>query len=172
MIEPIENEYFNWLCAKVIAKDAQNYRDLLKILHETEFVWVVSADRHREADGQELRQDFLRDTRFERDTFWEGEPCSILEVLISFAMRAAFQTDIGVKDWFWVFITNLGLEDCRYISRSDVPKVQSILDTFLWRTYDSNGYGGLFPMKHSNIDQRGVEIWYQFCEWVSEHELV
>lgn len=59
MGEPIEGEYFNWLCAKIRKTPAPMYNDLLQILHRTEFVWVVHGDRNRAEDGIELREDFL-----------------------------------------------------------------------------------------------------------------
>src|SRR3954471_6882281 len=109
MIEPIDNEYFNWLCAKVLDRKGRVYHSLLKILYETEFVPMVHADKHRVDDGLELRTDFLRETHMERDDLWLDQPCSVFEVLLSFANRASFQTDTPVKEWFWIFMENLNL---------------------------------------------------------------
>lgn len=172
MTEPIEEEYFNWLCAKVLDGSSRNYYTLLWIMHKTEFISVIDADRHRTADGIELRSDFLRETRIKSDSIWENQPCSVLEVLIAFAKRALFQTDISVKHWFEEFILNLGLEDYRIISDSDVPNIEKILYSFIWRQYDSKGHGGLFPLSHTDNDQKDVEIWYQFCEYVEDRGLV
>lgn len=171
MREPIENEYFNWLCAKVIEPGDRNYGTLLQILHSTEFVCVVHEDTHRAMDGIELRRFFTNETGNNRESGWFDQPCSILEVLISFANIACFQTDIPVRDWFWEFITNLHLEDYRQVSDSDVPKIQNILYVFNTRTYDTNGNGGLFPLSNTDNDQRKVEIWYQFCEYVRDRGL-
>ena len=97
MAEPIEDVYFNWLCAKVVQRHTHNYVSLLAILHTTEFVWLLPADRHRSEDGIELKLDFQRETGMHGDFFWEEAPCSVLELLISFANRASFQTDIPLK---------------------------------------------------------------------------
>jgi hypothetical protein len=172
MVEPIENTYFRWLCAKVLDSDSINYRTLMLILYKTEFVWVVSADRHRIDDGIELRQDFLRETFIKRDILWLEEPCSILEILIAFAKRAQFQTDIPVRDWFWEMMTNLQLDECRQVSDSAVPVIEHILYTFIWRTYEQNGYGGLFPLRRTENDQTKIEIWYQWCEYVEERGII
>lgn len=172
MDEPIEELYFNWLCAKVTSPHINNYYDLLRILHRTEFVWFISGDRNRKEDGLELRDYFLNESGYEKDLLWYNELCSVLEVLIAFAQRAAFQTDILAKNWFWIFMENLKLNEYRQVSDSDLFEIDEILHTFIWRVYDVNGYGGLFPLDTAQEDQRQVEIWYQFCAWVDEKQLI
>lgn len=166
MLEPIEmdNAYFNWLCAKVLDTRVNNYYDLMRILYTTEFVWLVSGDRHRADEGLELRQDFKLYS--DMDYLWEQQPISVLEVFISFAQRASFQTDMPAKKWFWIIMENLLLDQFRQVSNSDLPIINDILDTFIWRTYDNRGYGGMFPMPQTQYDQQKVEIWYQFSEYV------
>lgn len=169
---PIEELYFNWLCAKVIDIHISNYWDLMTILHQTEYVWIVQGDLNREEDGRELREDFLRETFHARDESWLFEPCSVLEFLIAFAKRAQFQTDMPVQDWFWIFMRNLGLDEYRQVPREHVPVIEDILQTFLTRSYSPNGDGGMFPLRRTNEDQRKVEIWYQFCEYLDDQGLM
>lgn len=168
MNEPIEEAYFNWLCAKVTSPYMTNHVDLLQILHRTEFVWFIPGDRNRKEDGLELREYFLNETGYEKDNSWFNELCSLLEVLIAFAQRAAFQIDFSVSKWFWKFMENLNLNEFRQVSNRDLQVIDEILHAFIWRMYDSNGYGGLFPLDEPDEDQRQVEIWYQFCAWVDE----
>jgi hypothetical protein len=172
MREPIENEYFNWLCAKVLERNARMYHEVLKILFRTEFVWLVPFDQNRAEDGIELRQDFQNETGTRQDPLWENQPCSVFEVFLAFAYRASFQTDIPARTWFWMFMENLHLDQFRQVSDADRPIIEDILNTFIWRTYDSHGYGGLFPMAHTEHDQRKREIWWQFCEYVEDQGLV
>jgi hypothetical protein len=172
IVEPIEDVYFNWLCAKVVDRSSQNYDELLRIFHRTEFIWVVPADRHRADDGVELKQDFIRETRIEPDIGWSEQPCSILELFISFAKRAQFQTDVPVKTWFWEFLTNLKLEEFARVFISDIPIIDDILYTFIWRQYDASGYGGMFPISRTDNDQRKIEIWYQFCEYLDDRGIL
>lgn len=172
MDEPIENHYFNWLCAKVLQSSGNMHVDLLRGLHETPYTWLVQGDKNRAEDGCELRYDFLRETRLPREHNWLVQPCSVLEMLVAFAYRAEFQTDIPARDWFWTFMTNLDLEKYRRVTRSDGPVIEHILNTFIWRTYDSSGHGGLFPMRSTVNDQREVECWYQFCEWLDHEGLI
>jgi hypothetical protein len=173
MPEPIEHTYFNWLCAKVQKhRSSHIYRDLLWIVHTTEFTWVLPEDKNRAEDGVELRLDFLRESRVESESQWFSQPCSVLEVLVAFANRASFQTDIPVRDWFWKLMDNLDLGEYRQVSRSDEIYIREKLHTFIWRTYDPSGYGGLFPMRWPKSDQRKVEIWYQFFEYLEDQGLI
>lgn len=171
MNEPIENSYFNWLCAKVLESNTRDYETLMEILFKTEFVWVVPADAHRLSDGLELRQNFLTEIQ-SRSRKLNAIPCSILEVLISFANRAEFQTEVSSRDWFWQFLANLKLDHLTTVSEAEIPLIEDVLYTFTWRIYEPNGYGGLFPIEQTENDQREIEIWYQFCEYLNHRNLV
>lgn len=166
--EPLETKYFNWLCVKVL-KNGDDYRSLMEILFDTEFIWIVPADSHRAEDVLELRHEFLRaNPRYSRiDRFY-----SVLEVFIMFAKRAAFQTDDTTRYWFWKFIENLGLDPYKEVFEQDVPVINDILYTFIWRIYEPDGEGGIFPMHQTQRDQRKIELWYQFFEYIEDHRLV
>lgn len=172
MNEPIEELYFKWLCAKVMPPHSDNYNGLLTVLHRTEFVWVVPGDDNRAADGLELRLNFLAETHFYKELTWFETPCSVLEMLIGLCYRVGFQTRTEVQDWFWTFIRNLGLEECRRITDGDVPAIQEILDRFIWRNYSYDGRGGLFPLQEPHRDQRKIETWYQFGDYVEDQRLI
>jgi hypothetical protein len=177
MDEPIEETYFKWLYSKVasvpIPTPALTYWNLLRILHRTEFVWLVSGDDNRAADGIEVRKEFFNQLGQERDPTLMSLPCSVLEMMIAFARRAEFQTEIPVRDWFWVFLHNLQLSGCSDAEPDIEDFVMDVLDEFLWRTYQSNGEGGMFPLSNlSKNDQRKVEIWYQFCEYVVDRDIL
>ena len=171
MDEPIEESYFNWLCAKVLSVNVPVYGRLMRILYGTEFAWVVTGDHNRADDGRELRDDFLRETYLRKDRAWYNAPCSVLEVLIALAKRAAFQTEKPVKEWFWIFIANLELDEYRQVSDSDVPIIEEILDDFVWRQYEFSGHGGIFPLRWPKRDQREVELWYQLFDYLEDQGL-
>jgi hypothetical protein len=172
MSEPIENLYFNWLCAKVIDPWSKTYRDLLIILHKTEFSWVVNMDENRALDGVELREDFLNESLVDTDFAWEASPCSMLEFFIGFAKRANFQVNRSVREWFWEFMYNLHLDEYRHItSDQEVIEIENILSTLIWRQYESNGSGGMFPIARAEHDERCTEIWYQFCDYVKDQHI-
>ena len=46
--------------------------------------------------------------------------------------------------------------------------VADAMAAIIWRTYDSNGYGGLFPLRNPREDQRKVELWYQLNAYLLE----
>lgn len=168
MNEPLENAYFRWLCAKIIEDKYPNvtYNKLFNILHRTEFVWLLVGDDNRAEDGIELRTEFILECEIPDNPGWRGEGCSLLEMLIAFSRRARFLTDIPSREWFWEFLDNLRLSELSDSSDFDTKDVENILDDFIWRTYSMKGEGGILPLNSSNNDQRHVEIWYQFCEYV------
>lgn len=172
MGEPMEAVYFNWLCAKVTSNRTYVHYELMRILYCTEFVWIVPGDKNRVEDGLELRDDFLRESRMKMDPGWFRSPCSVLEMLIAFAKRAEFQTDTSMREWFWIFLNNLRLDEYRSISGGEQHMIEKLLHAFVWRIYDPSGYGGMFPLRDPKHDQREVEIWYQFNEYLEDQGLM
>lgn len=179
MDEPLEETYFNWLYSKIghvyNPTPSTSYYVLLRQLHKTEFVWQISGDDNRAADGLQLRHEFFhflhRD--FDEESPWFNIGCSVLEMLIAFARRAEFQTSIPVREWFWTFLENLSLNElCDANAEGAEDYIREVLDVFIWRTYGPNGEGGLFPLLETENDQRKVEVWYQFCEYLVNQDLV
>jgi len=174
--EPIESAYFNWLCAKVMKPGAstpsQTFWKLLAELHHTEFVWTVDApmDENRAEDGLDLRREYVDTTHNEPDSSWAYLGCSILEMLIAFSRRAEFVTELRSREWFWEFLRNIGID---HLSDGvfNGHDISGILEKLVWRTYEYNGNGGLFPIHDPGEDQRKVEIWYQFCEYLVDHDI-
>lgn len=180
MNEPIESSYFNWLVAKVMQLEnptpSLTFWKLLQKLHNTEFVWLVPNDDNRVQDGLDLRPEFLREARLDEDVLFDGLGCSVLEMIIAFSRRIEFDTDEPLQAIFWQFVGNLGLSEFNDASFNE-RMADDILTKFIWRTYNFNGHGGgMFPLNKPNRDQRGVEIWYQYCDYVIDqedhHELV
>lgn len=177
MSEPFEHEYFNWLYAKVNDVSVTNpswltYNTLLSELHKTEYIWIVDGDHNRAEDGKELRIEFLNQIGLESNAVWLDETCSVLEMLIAFSRRAAFQTDEEPAVWFWRFMENLALSEQFDSLPPNLQYIQDVLRVFVLRLYSKNGVGGLFPLRQSRKDQRKLEVWYQFSEYVLENQLV
>ena len=175
MDEPIEETYFNWLYSKIasvaVPTPSLTYYTLIRDLHSTEFVWIVTGDDNRAADGMELRREFLHQAYLPQDPAWNNIPCSVLEMLIAFSRRASFQTDIPERDWFWIFMENLGLNELNDAMEDVTQITYDIMNDFVWRTYSYDGTGGLFPMHEPLQDQRKLELWYQFFEWLVDHDM-
>lgn len=174
MNEPIENLYFNWLCAKVVQVEhstpSLTYDTLLRTLHNTEFVWLLSGDDNRAEDGVELRLEFILEADVVDDPAWRNIGCSLLEMLIAFSRRASFMTDIKSRDWFWHFMENLGLDQYNDASNASPEEIGEVLYQVVWRQYNYDGRGGIFPLTGTVHDQTKVEIWYQFCEYLVDQE--
>jgi hypothetical protein len=172
MNELLENDYFNWLCSKVVdSRKVAPDRLLLSTLYRTEFVWLVIGDDNRAADGRDLRGKFLREMGEENDDTWRNElECSVLEMLIAFSQRAEWMTDQPAVNWFWEFIENLGLSDDRRSYNISEAEIREALDVFMWRRYDYNGRGGLFPIRDAAHDQRKVELWYQITYYLQDQD--
>jgi hypothetical protein len=175
MSEPLDNLYFNWLYTKVCDISARSpqlqFKNLLKELHHIEFKWLILGDDNRAEDGCELRRDFLREMHgAEPNEIWFNEGCSVLEMLYALSRHTAFQMDDHPRTWFWIMLENLHLSDLNDARRHNSAFIRDIVDNFIWRTYEPNGEGGLFPLQGAETDQRQVEIWYQFSAYVLERE--
>lgn len=170
MDEPLENLYFNWLCAKVIYVEVPTpsltFWMLFRKLYSTEYVWLLSGDDNRVEDGLELREEFLTESHIQDDPSWRASACSVFEMLIAFARKAEFNAGETPTFWFWHFLNNLELGEANDASDMSDNDVEQILYNFIWRMYDESGHGGLFPMSNPEHNQKEVEVWYQFCEYL------
>lgn len=176
MDEPIEEVYFNWLYQKMASvawpTPSLTYWTLFRDLHSIEFVWLVPGDDNRAEDGLDIRKEFITISHFDQDPPWMNIGCSILEMLIAFSRRAEFQTELSAREWFWIFMANLGLDELNDAIPNISLDIAEIVDRFVWRTYHRDGSGGgLFPLDNAEHDQRKLEVWYQFCEYLVDKEL-
>lgn len=182
---PLEDAYFEWLYGQIgplkNRNPARNYWHLCRKMHETEFIWFVPNDDNRVEDGKELRQHFLRSTRYPLDDphgLFRDLGCSIFEMLIALAKLAAYESDRSTVEWFWRMVQNLGLDRYsddvygRTVGRSIDEGVEEVLHALNQRTYKRNGDGGLFPLVHPPTDQRDVELWYQLSSYLQEGHYV
>ena len=85
-----------------------------------------------------------------------------------FFLEDSYELRTGAGFWFWSMLSNLSLD--RFDNHSFSPyMVHSIVEIMLIRNYDRNGRGGMFPLRHTSVDQRNVEILFQFNAWRSEN---
>lgn len=172
---PLDELYFQWLYSQVGSTRLKNrnrtYWRLLKLLFTKEFVWIVPHDDNRIADGTDLRYEFVDHSRINdvpRD--WINLGASFLEVLVGLSRRLSFQDmeEREPREWFWELIDNIGLSKHTDNAEFSDEEVNDILDRVIWRTYYTNGEGGLFPLRHASTDQRHIELWYQMCAYLLE----
>lgn len=177
MNEPLDRVYLNWLYSQIgsvkLKDKSRTYWLLAKQLFTKEFVWIIPNDDNRREDGRDLRLEFIEECEIETvDPEWMKIGCSMLEMMIALSRRLSFQDDTEARGWFWRLIENLELEECtdRNYSPNLERVVDNILDRIIFRTYDFDGHGGLFPLDEPFRDQREVEIWYQMNSYLIEQD--
>jgi len=176
MDAPLDELYLRWLYSQVLPLETTNtsrsFWSLLGQLYSKEFVWIVANDDNRLEDGRYLRHEFLEEEGLNADHEWAGLGCSMLEMLVGLSRRVAYQLDGEPRYWFWELLGNVGLDRCNDRAYKSNKKweedVDEVLDRLIWRNYEADGRGGLFPLKHPDKDQREVELWYQMSAFVLE----
>ena len=169
----ITNEYFERLNAIVSNKHCPkelSYRKLLMALHSTEFTYSIPKDKNRATDGLDLRCRFSLENspncNMEYVEYLCG-PCSVLEMMVALALKCEEimdDTSAGNRtgQWFWGMVVTMGL-GAMTDSRFDRDYVTDVVNRFLNRDYQPDGQGGLFRVRHCDVDLRRVEIWWQMC---------
>ena len=174
----IIESYFQWLTDMVCTKqEKRDYDKLLRLLFGITFRFTMDRDANRAADGVDMRSKFTDDNDIDFETRHNAitGPCSVLEMLVGLADRAAFSMidedlidDDNPTHWiFWIMMSNLGLVRLKNADFSHSRAVKHI-DTFMDRKYADNGArGGLFVVKDATEDLRDIEIWYQMCWFIN-----
>ena len=172
----LDERYLEWLYNQIGSYRNRNplrsYWQLAVSLYKKPFTWSVPNDDNRIADGLDLREEFIRKTKAERDRDWLALECSMLEMMVALSRRAAFESSGDAYEWFWVMADNIGLRrfnDAAYNNRFEA-RIEEIVDRVIERRYKSNGEGGLFPLIEPQEDQREVEIWYQMAAYLLEND--
>ena len=169
MNDRLTEEYFHFLCENLL-RGVNGYTSLCAQLHSIKFKALVRNDYNRSVDGEYLRDMFF-------DTINRGR-CTLFEMLLGLSFRLEFEVisskwEKDYVEWFWILIDNLGLmvyDDESYILMPESRKdVENICNRLLNREYGPDGFGGLFPLKYTENDQRKVEIWYQMTEYIKEN---
>jgi hypothetical protein len=170
----LDDLYLNWLYSRIdkvrVRKSSKTYWRLFRQLYSTEFVWFVANDDNRAEDGRELRNEWANDLDFIPNEDWMHLPCSFLELLVGLACRLTFEADRNPAFWFWHLLTNLNLSGYHDLSRYNEEEVEDVVHTVIWRTYDFDGRGGLFPLTNPCEDQRKIEIWYQMSAYILQNQ--
>ena len=163
--EEVAKLYFEWLVHLV---DGEGEVDLLYDLHQFEFVALLEMDKNRIGDAFGLRTTFGREVGY--DEMFGEEWASIFEVMVSLAfhmndLTQEIEQDSQIPKWFWEIFNNLGFEFGEHYERINLD----ICERFVYRMYREDGYGGLFPLKSPESDQREIEIWYQMHQYLAEN---
>ena len=167
--------YLEWLCRKVWAVGQLNntsYSRLAECLHTQAFRPVLNPlDQNRAMDGLQLRVIFM-DKHGAVGSSSNRGPCTMLELLVALAQRMGFVMDRQAAVCFRDILKNLGLSamtDEAWEKLNGNARTRNAMERVINRTYLPSGHGGLFPLNHSNEDQRTVDIWYQMQAWLMEN---
>ena len=175
--DSLDGAYLEWLYNHFGIVQNRNpersYWQLARQLYTTPFRWFVPNDDNRFEDGRALRPLFLESTGYQlHDPYglWLALDCSVLEMLVAFSQRAAFESDGSPAEWFWRMLNNLGLDSYsdNIYEVSIAEEVEEVLERLNSRRYEATGEGGLFPLRHPEHDQRIVELWYQLQAYLLE----
>lgn len=179
MTQTIDEVYFTWLTDRIDfnfgRSNGRTYIDLMGQLHSKEFIWVVANDDNRLEDAMGLRRQFINEIGIKNPSnlnLLMGIPSlSVLEVILALSHRCAFNGGGYPPNWAWRMIENLDLHNMSDpVSPRKQEKIDDILETFIWRNYEPDGVGGLFPLAHPKENQTKVEIWYQMQAYLDELE--
>jgi hypothetical protein len=166
----LDDQYFTWLYSQVAdvktRKGPRTYWNLLRRLFCTEFLWFVPNDDNRAEDGRELRSEWASLIDVRVDIHWMTLGCSFLEMLIAISRRLEFMTDRDSVFWFWHLLGNIGLLGHNDRSTFLEEDIDDRTSAVIWRTYDVDGNGGLFPLRETDHDQRKIELWQQLNEYL------
>lgn len=166
----IDDLYLVWLYNQVKMPGARGpsktHWRLMRQLYTTEFIWFVPNDDNRAEDGRDLRYEFFDSESIESfDITWMDLGCSMLELLIAISRRLSFLVEGEPRVWFWELIENVGISlrasSDKHYNEDVSDYISYAMDTVIWRTYEANGVGGLFPIPGTEVDQRKIEIWQQ-----------
>ncbi len=177
MKDELIKKYFEWMYQLVCRNVKRvSYKKLFCQLYDTPFYYSIAMDGNRAEDGVDLRYRFGYENDIEDSaiaSYLDDKECSVLEMMVALSIRCEEHImddpDIGDRTgkWFLIMVENLGLKKMtdEYFNEGYVAQV---LNRFLNRDYERNGEGGLFMVRHSNIDMRSVEIWYQAMWYLDE----
>lgn len=171
--ELTDDAYLRWLYRQVaqvrLRNPSRTYWSLLRQLYTTEFVWFIPNDDNRVMDGRELRYEFIEEEgiTYVNDE-WLDLGCSMLEMLIALSRRLSFDAEGQPRAWFWHLLKNIELDHLTDEQPYSEKEVDDVLETVIWRNYQANGHGGLFPLKNAKRDQTKVEIWYQLAAYLQQ----
>lgn len=177
--EQIQDEYFEWIIRLVTEgkyAGRKSWRKLFRLLHETEFIYILDMDANRADDGIDLRYRFAWERHLDArkvDTAFGDRSCSVLEMMAALALRCEEhimddpESGNRTGKWFFEMVESLGLEGMDD-EHFDKITAADILVRFMRREYRADGRGGLFTVDDGIHDMRDTEIWYQMMWYLNE----
>lgn len=168
-------KYFEWLCGKVggSVHNGLDYSLLFMDLYVSDFNYILDEDSGRATKGQYLRYEYAWEHENGIDDETLATPCTMLEMLVKLAMDVEHYIlgksgGDSTGEWFWIMLSNIGL-DTQDNSHYNRNYILNQLQTVLFRKYDQNGKGGLFPEFSYFRDARVTGLWQQASDYFSNY---
>lgn len=167
-------QYRKWLLKEKLGlRMEKNYSLLMDFLGDIDFIWDQKRfpfDRNRAVDGMDLRKEY-EDIYGCYDDL-DGS-CSVLEVLIAFAIRIEEEyignpNDPNPSHIFLEMLDNLGLLKQKN-SVFDEKNVSNILNHWMYRTCEKRREFTIFPLKRLKVDQLDRDLWDQMQAYLTEN---
>ena len=158
-------EYLPWLIRRGCLDE---YRDLASVWDEIEFVWYIPEDGDKAEQALRMRDEYEYETN--RPCPRQG-PVSFLEVFVSITdtLTAMIYQDRAV--FTKSILMNLGVRNAQDALLMDPAVYDRAIDsaeTVMHRTYQKNGYGGLFRVP--GADLREMPLRDQMILWSNEYD--
>lgn len=174
--------YFKWICSIIFPDERirNNYMNVLHVLNNTTFEYILALDENRQKDGIDLHYHFSYACKIPYDIIqinFDDTKCSILEMMTALAKRCEddIMSDLEhgdrTSEWFWIMFSNLGLNNYNDMSWTinSYYEVKNILRKFMFREYNPDGSnGGLFICPNTIYDLRNMQIWDQMGLFMNE----
>lgn len=168
----LPEDYLRWLEPQLRDEHGnpdKTYHDLIGMMFEREFGWVIPLDQNRLVDGLDLRVEFAHAHRIRPVAMDPLGPCSFLEALVGLSRRLAFVAGKEAPGWCWILMGNLDLHRMSDpMTRYKRRKAEEIMEAAISRSYLPDGTGGFFPLAWPDGDQTQVELWYQLNSYAEE----
>lgn len=166
--------YRHWLMDQVNFRRRGRFKCLFLALHDVDFTYILDRDKNRAEDGLALRDRFCYEKDVSHTIFRGHNECSVLEMLVAFAIRIDAEWIGDPKEprpevIFETMLRNLNV----FYEDPDIPErgvIDSRIYKWLDREFDRQGRGSIFPIKKRvRTDQRKLEIWEQMMSYISEN---
>lgn len=181
--ERLKTEYLCYLMnrAQIDAEGARGYSILCDMMMEHTFLPILSMDENRCYECRCLRSDFAEgyedDTGDILDGLY-GEYGTMMELFVVLSEKIAYEMadsefEAGTGKWFKELLQNCGLIKCCNgwfeEDGKNSAEIADILDVIIYRKFDWDGEGGLFPLRCPKSDQRYAELIIQMNNYIEEN---
>ena len=169
-----KNDYLSFLFklvdATCVIEDQNNMIPIMALFTTPYRVRRVN-DQNRIFDAHKNREAYINlyGVRDHVPVWLDEDPISVLEVFIALAVRVGEEIISSSTDryasgeLFEAMFYNMPIHNI------SMDETYFNVERFVKGHMDINGYGGPFPLRHVNEDQRKVELWSSMSSYLTEN---